>query len=146
MGPGVAQEPGRPAGEPGQDRPQAGDRSRFKVCVHPGFVRARDKLAPDTRATADAQFREFVAMWRSGASERDLHNRWEYKQLEGDDARGVGLRQVSLRRERVLFIIVTEAERMWLLEVFTKTAPNQQRAAIKRAVGYAKEIREESDA
>jgi hypothetical protein len=109
-------------------------------------VRARDKLAPNTLATADAQFREFVSMWKSGASERDLHNRWEYKQLEGADARSVGLRQVSLRRERVLFIIVTEAERMWLLEVFTKIAPSQQRAAIKRAVGYAKEIWEESNA
>jgi hypothetical protein len=119
-----------------------GDRRRYKVCVHRAFSRARLKLNGSVYSAADALFHEFLEMWRDGASTRDLFNRWNYKLLGGDGPRSVGLRQVHLRRERALFIILVENDKIWLLDVFTKTSESVQEAHIKRAVAHARDIRE----
>src|SRR6266567_3024794 len=55
------------------------DRSQYKVVLHREFSRARDKLDPTVRATAEAAFHEFVRLWKSGTSRQELHPRFDYK-------------------------------------------------------------------
>ena len=113
------------------------------------FSAALDKLAPAgsaVRARILADLREFEQDWKEGVPDDELYKKWDYKLLEGPEARRWGARQIRLgdkRAYRVSLTVILEEDRVWLLDIFRKTKQSN-RGDVARGIERAKRMREEN--
>jgi hypothetical protein len=106
----------------------------------------KDLGVPDAQFVTAKLKEQFEPDWTSpDVSLADLNQRWEYKKPKSDRACATAeIRQIRVGKDiRVLLTLVHEQRTAFYLEAYHKTSPAAQEAAIKRACGRAKQIREE---
>jgi hypothetical protein len=123
-----------------QHQPSGPPPASFKAELVQGFRQALRRLGAQAEVDIPAELEDFMRDMRQEAPLAELHSRWDYKQIQGRDARRASAHQIRVcAHYRVALTTSRSVGRVFFLNAYRRTGNNA--ADIETAVRRAIEIR-----
>lgn len=120
-------------------------RSAYTQRQHRDFNDSLRALGHPIKERMSPELKAFMKDWRAGVSTEDLKSTWDYKPVQGKEAKLCKLRQIRpLGTYRVALIVVptTTLPSVWFLNAYPR---GNNKEAISLAIARAKQIWKECE-